>query len=404
MAQDELSLESLVRRRVIPHALFAGATFGFLACCVAGWIASGQNLYVNFVRPHMYIALEASFNPTVSQFRALVEETTAPGRVIVIVGGSSVFNGVSQSPDTIWTRRLQDRLGEPFRVFNFAFRAGAPAEGGAIVAESFIKEGRAVIYVGDTPPAVAVPPLGGFYEYLFWDAYYKNLLLEDPVREARIDELTPRFVGAEREKLHERRLGARFDHRLRFNDLWTTVGYRWVFTVWSPFPLGRPFAPRKTFADPDTGASLPFDQRYLESHRELALRIARGFAKGRTALDPRGRPIADPELPLWQAFRYAIGVDLPRPLRQRTLIVVEGQSPYYLDMLTPEERLLYYLVVERAVAMFREAGYESVAVGPDFKVDDYHDRVHLTAAGGTKLADAIAPVIRDMADRLGYLR
>jgi hypothetical protein len=404
VARDEPPLESLARRWVVPPALFAGATAGFLACCVAGWIASGQNLYVDFVRPHMYIAPETSFNPTVSQLRALVADTAPPGRVVVIVGGSSVFHGVGQGPDTIWTRRLQARLGEPFRVFNFAFRAGASSEGGAIVAESFIREGRPVIYVADTPPAVAVPPLGGFYEYLFWDAYYKNLLLDDPVREARIDELTARLAGAAREKLHERRLGARLDHRLRFNDLWTTVGYRWAFTVWNRFTLGRPFAPRKTFAEPDSGASLPFGQRYLESHRELALRIARGFAEGRTGLDPHGRPTADPELPGWRAFRSANGVDLPRRLRQRTLIVVDGQSPYYLDMLGAEERRLYDLVVERTVALLREAGYESVATGPGYAVDDYHDRVHLTASGGAKLADAIAPVIRDMAARLGYVR
>ena len=43
-------------------------------------------------------------------------------------------------------------------------------------------------------------------------------------------------------------------------------------------------------------------------------------------------------------------------------------------------------------------------MGPDFTVDDYHDRTHLTAAGGTKLADALAPVVRQMADRLGYRR
>jgi hypothetical protein len=84
--------------------------------------------------------------------------------------------------------------------------------------------------------------------------------------------------------------------------------------------------------------------------------------------------------------------------------VVTGQSPYYLDELTREERVLYDLVVERTMALHREAGYESLAVSPDFTVDDYYDRSHLTASGGAKLADAVAPVVRDMADRLGYRR
>ena len=73
-------------------------------------------------------------------------------------------------------------------------------------------------------------------------------------------------------------------------------------------------------------------------------------------------------------------------------------------MLTPEERLLYDLGVERTVTILRETDYESVAASANFTVDDYHDQVHLTAAGGKKLADAIAHVIRDMATRLGYLR
>jgi hypothetical protein len=404
VARSEPLLEAVARRWVIPHALFAGAALGLLGCSVAGWIASGQTLYRKFVRAHQAIAPEGSFHPTVSQLRALVTRTAPPDRIVVIVGGSSVFHGVGQGRDRVWSLRLQERLGEPFRVFNLAFRAGAHTEVGAVVAESLLKDGRPVIYVGDTPPATAVPPVRGFYEYMFWDAYEKGLLLEDPVREARLRELLGRVRGAGREALDERRLGARLDRHLRFNDLWTTVGYRWIFTVWNPLVHDRPFAPRKTFADPEVGPMPPFDQRYLEAHREFSLRVARSFAVGHTALDARGRPVADPALPRWQAFRHAVAVDLPRLLRERTLLVVTGQSPYYLDELTREERVLYDLVVERTMALHREAGYESLAVSPDFTVDDYYDRSHLTASGGAKLADAVAPVVRDMADRLGYRR
>ena len=335
-ARAEPLLEPLVRERVAHHALFAGVAVGFLACCVAGWIASGQSLYPNLVRPHQLISPEASFRPTVSQFRALVTATAPPDRVVVIVGGSSVFHGTGQGRDQVWTCRLQERLGEPFRVFNLAFRAGAYSEGGAIVAESLIKDGRPVIYVGDTRPIAAVPPLRGFhYEYVFWDAYEKGLLLDDPVREARLGELIGRLQGPGREALDERRLGARLDRHLRFNDLWTTVGYRWVFTIWNPISRDRPFVRRRALADPETGPSPPFDQRYLEAHLAHSLRIARGFAEGNIALDAQGRPVADPTLPRWRAYRHAVEVNLPRALRQRSLLVVTGQSPYYLDISPP---------------------------------------------------------------------
>jgi hypothetical protein len=35
---------------------------------------------------------------------------------------------------------------------------------------------------------------------------------------------------------------------------------------------------------------------------------------------------------------------------------------------------------------------------------DFADRIHLNAAGGVKLADRVAPRVRAMAERLGYVR
>jgi hypothetical protein len=397
-------LESLVRRWVSPTALFAGAAAAFLACSMAGWVASSQSPYEGFVRAHPQIAPEGSFHPTVSQLRAVVAERAPRGSIVVIVGGSSVLHGVGQSRDQVWTRRLQERLGERFRVFNLAFRGGGYSEGGAVVAESLIKNGWPVIYVGDTTPATTVPPVRGFrYEYMLWDAYEKRLLFDDPTREARLNELIGRFDGPEREALGERRLGAWLDRPIRFNDLWTTAGYRWIFTVWNFLARDRPFAPRKVFVDSEFLSVPPLNRRYPRSNLEFSLRIARSFAEGHIARDAKG-PAADPALPRWQAFRNAIEVDLPLELRQRTLMVIDGQSPYYLSRLTPEERLLYDLVVARTVTILRETGSESVAVGPGFTVDDFYDRVHLTPAGGTRLADTVAPIIRDMAYRLGYTR
>jgi hypothetical protein len=40
----------------------------------------------------------------------------------------------------------------------------------------------------------------------------------------------------------------------------------------------------------------------------------------------------------------------------------------------------------------------------EFADDDYLDRIHLSVSGGKKLADAIAPLVEQMAADLGYLR
>jgi hypothetical protein len=54
--------------------------------------------------------------------------------------------------------------------------------------------------------------------------------------------------------------------------------------------------------------------------------------------------------------------------------------------------------------MLLARGYAALDYGEKFTPEDYADRTHLAPAGGEKLADTVAPAVRALAEKLGYLR
>jgi hypothetical protein len=376
---------------IVPRALCVGFVLAFAACSAAGWLASSRNPYQHFVRFHQFLSAESLYHPTVSQLRALVTAAAPPGRIAVVVGGTSVMNGVGQDAEQLWTRRLEDRLGEPFRVLNLAFRAGLYNEGGALAAESLVKAGRPVILVADLWAGGSTALLGHFYAYMLWDAYYKDLLMDYRARERRWDEVARGLDPAARRRLQELRLAARLDSFLRFNDLWTTLGYRHVFTAWASLARGAPFRARRTFPDPESG-NVPRAEPYPAAGQDFAMEQLR------TA-------IAGPRRVAWrQAVRRDLEAALPPAVRERTLIVVAQPSPHYVDQLTRDERARLAGLVRQSIAVLEEAGYEAMEEGDGLTAADFADRIHLAPAGGVKLADRLAPRVRAMAERLGYVR
>jgi hypothetical protein len=84
-------------------------------------------------------------------------------------------------------------------------------------------------------------------------------------------------------------------------------------------------------------------------------------------------------------------------------MVVLRNSPYYLDQLSGAERVGYDLLVGQSMALLAETGYDAVAMGGEFTVEDFSDAAHLAPVGGDKLAALLEPRIRGVAARLGYL-
>ena len=161
--------------------------------------------------------------------------------------------------------------------------------------------------------------------------------------------------------------------------------------------------PRSKLPDDEPDATLPENlvNRYPASSLALETQIVRGFeiyshkdAQGHWVLADATR--AD----LIEHFTAAF----PTQLKARTLILISRSSPYYRRRLTADEAVGEDIAYQNTVDVWKQTGYDSLAYGRDFNDDDYGDRTHLSKLGGAKLAAVVAPEVRAMAERLGYLR
>src|SRR5205085_1796865 len=116
---------------------------------VLGHWASLHNHFEHFQRFHRLISTEALYYPTASEVVAVARAAAESGRIPVIVGGSSIMFGSTQPESALWTRRLQEVLGDRYAVVNLAFPAGSIAEYGAVAAQALMQAGYRPIFVVD---------------------------------------------------------------------------------------------------------------------------------------------------------------------------------------------------------------------------------------------------------------
>jgi hypothetical protein len=396
--------DGLLERLVSPRALLLGVMASFLGCCAAGAWYTRHNVYGSFDRFHPWIAPETLHYPSAGQVMALARARLDRDKVAVIVGGNSVLHGVGQRAELLWTKALQAQLGDDYRVINLAMRGASPAEFGGVVAEALSGEYRKIVYVTLTGFGSGGPPDGFAYQYLYWDAKGRGLLGEYPEREAAL-RYYARAAQRDPEKMAELARRGRVNAYLYFNDLWNALAYAHFSAVWHPGSGTHLFRPRKRYADPDLGPP-PMAARYrpeLEAVESTRLHgwlrnggaMIRGYhlAPGQPdVLDPSRSPMCQE---LWGA--------IPGPFRARTLLLIHSDSPHYLKQLTPAEQEAYHDLAVRQVRVLELAGFASLEVGHGYGIEDYVDRAHLGESGGLKVAAEVAPKVRELARRLGYL-
>jgi hypothetical protein len=372
---------------------------GILALSGLGHWVSLHNHFEHFERFHRLINPEALYYPTASEVVAIAKAAAESGRIPVIVGGSSVMFGATQPASALWTRRLQEVLGDRYVVVNLAFPSGTIAEHGAVAAQALMQAGYQPIFVVDAAMHCITAPDGLRYQYVFWHAYYKHLVRQSV-------ELPAHNGGACLEEMsrvtrEEARVRGFLDSWLYFSDLWNTVGYTRVFTSWSPLvaPYASLTTPRKALRDPL--------QLYLAHMRYSTPTRERGAAAISfwTALNCSASADgtawfsnASVALPTARAAARAV---LPEDLRRRTILVMLSFSPYYLDAVSAFERECYNAMLSAYSETYTTVGFTVVRVRADWSSDDYDDLVHLSPSGGAKLADELAPVIRTMAIEMG---
>jgi hypothetical protein len=380
-------------RRLRPRAFFLGAAAAFAACCLAGRAVGRRPLLAGVERFHAFVAPQTLFYPTARQIRGLGKARLDPGKVVVVVGSNSVLYGVGQSPGGVWTRRLQEELGDAYQVVNLALPSGQPHEFGAVAAEIFAARCPKVILVTSTLPGQKAPAVDGLiYRYFFWDAYYKGMLRPDPDRDAALAQEAgrpprepPFRVSPVGEEL---RLEMRLDSALSFGDLWNGLAYTTAHTAWNRLAPGTWYRRRRAYADP--GGEVPPADRYPAATNAEVLRTLRSWL---AEVDGG----ADPASPYWDDLTQSWRQAFPAPRRARTLFLVLPASPHYLRQFGPRERADYEAVVGLTARSLRRAGFTSAAVCEGFGEADYCDALHLSEAGGRRLAAEVAPLVRRLA-------
>jgi lysophospholipase L1-like esterase len=393
-----------LERLLSPWALLLGVVASFLGCCAAGAWYTRHNVYASFDRFHPWIAPETLHYPSAGQVMALARSRLDRDKVAVIVGGNSVLHGVGQRAELLWTKALQARLGDDYRVINLAMRGASPAEFGGVVAEALSGEYRKMVYVTLTGFGGGGPPDGFAYQYLYWDAWGRGLLREYPGRE---EGLRYYAMAAQRDpaRMEELARQGRVNAYLYFNDLWNALAYTRLSLVWHPGACTHMFRPRKRYTDPDLGPP-PLAHRYPPALEAVESTRLHGWVRNGRAmirgyhLSPGQPDVLDPaRSPMCQELSAAF----PEPFRARTLLLIHSDSPHYLKQLTPTEQEAYHDLALRQVRVLEKAGFAALEVSHGYTEEDFVDRGHLSESGGLRLAAEVAPKIREMARRLGYL-
>jgi len=179
-------------------------------------------------------------------------------------------------------------------------------------------------------------------------------------------------------------------------DLWTYVGYKWLFTVWSDDHAASPFKARREYheeVDPDLAQS----RRRNESDAkliDLAETGNRWIARNGYTQLPDGR--WRPDRGLWGARRDNWRSLFPAESRERCFVLLLRSNPYYMKTLTPDDLAHYEQSYWECRRSFEQEGYPVVTFAAgEFPSSDFLDPGHFMAAGGYKIAAATAARIEE---------
>lgn len=373
-----------------PHApaFFCGLIVGLVLLSLAGRATAGVDQFAGVSRFHMYLNPATLFYPTANQVIAHARAAAREDQTLVIVGGSSVMFGAGQGAAELWSDVLASALGEQFGVVNLALPSGSTSEHGGVAAQALIREGRDVVFVTQIFPEVGAVD-GVSFRYVVYDALARGMLLPSDERDALMKQPHPGPTGfdAEREEL---RIRSVLDGALYATDLWQAFGYHVVMPAWQPISIpGEPFwAPRSRSRDFFPG-SFPRSAAYPAAMEEAAVRVMHQETAAWCA--DTGAT--------WERSREIVAGQLPPGLRERTLVMMVGRSPYYTSRLTEAQRDCRAAFLRRLAVHLQDAGYHALVIGEDWQDRDFVDYVHPSASGGRKTARHIAPVLKELAGR-----
>lgn len=404
--KERAAVEKKVPARAVPADFFrptyflVGALIGFALCCFLGYLTTFKNQFGDIPRFNVYSGPQACFFPTIRQLIAFAKAKKHGDQILVIVGGSSVLNGVGQSNEELWTRKLQSLLGPRYAVVNLALRSCNAYEGAYFVAEALAKQNEKVIFVTCAQPHTRWKPLGAPpYAYLHWDAKFQNLLYDFPARDAAVTAHERQLPDGSwtPEALTELKLSQFLNSQFHFLELWSTIGYRYLFTAYKPVTGEQSFLPRKKLPD-----NMEANETFPMPDVNFAKTYFPGVLAGLYNWDRQHTKWVKDE-PVWDECRKTLDTNVAPQLRSRTMVLELHHNPDMCRMYeTPSELQRDRLAFADADKLLRSMGIRSIECCADYHNSDFRDAVHLGASGGAKLAEQTAAGVREIAADLGY--
>lgn len=382
-----------------PTYFFAGIILGFLICCLAGYAVSHKARFAHFNRFYNIINPQIYYYPTAHELLATAQHIVKDkNKVMVLIGGSSVFRGTGQNPEDVWSKELQKQLGKQYVVLNYGVDGGTFTSFGAVAFRMLIERYQKVIFVSTCSPSAS--PIDGIdiYRYLFWDAYYKKLFHPDSTEAIEIESAKAKQMTL---KGMEQHILSQLDSHLYFQNLWNWMAYRVGFTVWSEFSGTTPFRARRRFVEPSTDLAAIRENVLKDASRfdgEVAMFakiIEKSIDVNKTPLQMNPEKVQEARLSYEHAFS-------PR-YRNQILCVLINENPRQLSKLSHKHLIAHDVVMKQTYKMLGELGYHAIAIGQHFLADDYFDGGHLYVSGGKKVAAEVAREVKKIALANGYI-
>lgn len=384
-----------MKRLVGPKYFFSGFLLALVLCSIAGYVISKKARFNHFDRFFSHISASLDYYPTASELVATAKHKVKRDKILVLIGGSSIFRGDGQNSNELWSKKLQELLGDDYRVLNYAYNGAGFGSFGGVAYRILIEYYPKIIYVTSCSNTES-PDIdrNDYSSYVFWDAYYKNLFHPDKIEQKKISKLRKIHLHSSKIEMH---LMSYLDSFLYFKSLWNWVSYRYLFTIWNGFAQPQAFKARRLSVEAEVN-----NKERAEDIKKNKFKFdfdAITAIHYSSQVDFSSRQFfSEKRATMHQAYDNAF----PARYRSKILCFITRYNPSYLMPLRLDDKKAYNIMQEDTVRIVKSFGYHVVEVN-NFKPDDYIDLMHYLAAGGNKVAEEVAPHIIKIAKANNYL-
>lgn len=385
------------------HFLF-GVFLGFVICCIAGYFVSTKARLSHFSRFFMEIQPQTLYYPTASELLQTIRHDVSKDKILVLIGGSSILRGVGQDPATLWSNKLQQRLGDKYKVVNYASDGASFSSYGGVVFRMLRDEYPKIIFIAASYQFNSEGNMDGLppYDYLFWDAYYKKLFHPYKKEAELIKSIRKDEMGSSTGV--EQHIMTYLDSWFYFRNLWNWAAYRGLFTVYSAYEFRKPFKHRRFFRDQEID---PVYKKILinvnkdpEHFKLFKDHIINGTASQMVDISKKPLQILPRVINTGYKGYDEVFQDIDR---QKILMVQTTCNTHILNSVPKKYRDGYWYINSESHKMIKSLGYNIIDVGEDFSGDDFLDVDHLLESGGTKLAEKVSKEVVRIAKVNGYV-